>query len=102
MNFAQFFKWLMILKQFEMPTFEMYFKCFHAENSGLHFEEEWRIVSLILLELPASVGDDIEPALGVHLGEDGTEATCGVVVPERGVCDESVFPIRPGIGQDRL
>ncbi len=82
MNFAQFFEQLMVRKQFEMPTFEMYFKCLHAENSSLHLEEEWCIIYLILLELPASVGDDIEPSLVIHLGEDGTEASCCVFVPE--------------------
>ncbi len=56
----------------------------------------------VFVELPASIGDDVEPTLGVHLGEDGSEATCGIVVPERSVGDESVLPICPGIGQDRL
>ena len=93
MDFAQFFKRLMICKQFEMATFEMYFKRFHAKNGGLHFEEEWRVVLLVLLELPAGIGDDVEPTLGVHLSEDGSEATSGVVVPERSVCDESVLPV---------
>ena len=93
MNFAQFFKRLMICKQFEVATFEMYFKRFHTKNSGLHLEEEWRVVLLVLLELPASVGDDVESSPGVHLCEDGSETTGGVVVPERGVGDESILPV---------
>jgi hypothetical protein len=81
MNFAQLLKRLMVRKQFEMPTFELYFECFHAKNCRLHFEEKWRVIFLILLELPAGLCDDIELALGVHLGEDGPEATRGVFVP---------------------
>ncbi len=46
-------------------------KMIHASNCCLHFEQEGRVVALMLLQLLAGVGDDAMLAIWVDLGKDG-------------------------------
>jgi hypothetical protein len=47
----------------------------HAPDCSLQFQQEWRVVFLMFLQLLAGISKDIVVALLVGLGEDSAEAS---------------------------
>ena len=60
----------MVCKQREVTTVEVSIEVFHSPNGGLHLQQVWRIVLLMLYQLLAAVSNDLMFTLFINLSQD--------------------------------
>jgi hypothetical protein len=65
----------------------------HTSDGSLHFQEEWCVVALMLLQLSAGVGDNAVLTIRVDLGDDSHESPGLFVITQAGVDNEGVGPV---------
>jgi hypothetical protein len=65
----------------------------HTLDGSLHFQEEWCVVALMLLQLLAGVGDNAVLTIRVDLGEDSQEYPGLFVITQAGIDNEGIGPV---------
>jgi hypothetical protein len=75
---------------------------FHTSYHGLEFEEKWRVVFLVFLQLRAGTSKDFMGPCFIGLGEYCTESSRDGSLTGLTLCDQVIGSVLQGILEEQL